>query len=197
MQLCAGAQPEPSTKGGDSRGVGPVLSRGSAMHPSRGSGGSSGSTAPSSPHFCTSLHVCPEPTRVHQPCGPRLPETRTWALPTQGLASPHLTQLPSSSSTPSTSLPHGRGLVDTDKSRTDSFGRPEAFRVLAVAGRGGGGDRGSQPTSQTTGAQDGAWCPEPQGRPQVPSVAFEAPPRPQPCFKHQQVLSKAGATLQP
>lgn len=86
--------------------------------------------------------------------------------------------------------------MDTDKSRTDSFGRPEAFRVLAVVGR-QRGDRGSQPTSQTTGAQDGAWCPEPQGRPQVPSVAFEAPPRPHSCFKHQQVLSKAGATLQP
>lgn len=103
------------------------------MYPSRGSGGPSG------------------PTRVHQPCGPRLPETRTWVLPTQGLAFPHLTQLPSSSSTPSTSLPHGRGLVDTDKSRTDSFRRPEAFRVLAVAGRRGGQGLSAHITDH--------WCP--------------------------------------
>ena len=148
------------------------------MYPSRGSGGPSG------------------PTRVHQPCGPRLPETRTWVLPTQGLAFPHLTQLPSSSSTPSTSLPHGRGLVDTDKSRTDSFGRPEAFRVLAVAGR-GGGTGALSPHHRPLVPRMERGVQSPRGGPRSPLLPLKPRPAPSPVSNINRSSLKQGLLFNP
>lgn len=178
MQLCAGARPEPSTKGGDSRGWDPSSPEEAPCTPA------GARVAPRGPHVCISpaAPVCPKR-------GPGYSPPRGWHSPT----SLSFRQAPAP---PPRACHMGGAWWTLTKAGQTPSGGQRLFGCWPWRG-GGGGDRGSQPTSQTTGAQDGAWCPEPQGRPQVPSVAFEAPPRPQPCFKHQQVLSKAGATLQP
>lgn len=195
MQLCAGARPEPSTKGGTAGGWDPSSPEEAPCTPAGARVAPRGPQLPPpriSAHHCTSArspHVCISPAA---PVGPKRGPGHS---PPRGWHSPTSLSFRQAPAPPPRACHMGGAWWTLTKAGQTPSGGQRLFGCWPW--RGGGGDRGSQPTSQTTGAQDGAWCPEPQGRPQVPSVAFEAPPRPQPCFKHQQVLSKAGATLQP